>query len=191
MIGSISCINSIRAARPLPWFPSLGANMDNFESALKVVLNHEGGFTNDPMDPGGPTNLGLTMRDWLSYYGTHGTIDDIKALTPRTAAPIYKKLYWDAMGLDNIKSYPLALVIFDQGVLSGIYFALGQIQILAGVKVDHKMGTLTIDAIERIDNKKLTLQFLRACMQHYIRIGQPRFLEGWLNRIFSLIQEIF
>ena len=42
---------------------------DNFESCLKAVLHHEGGFVNHPKDPGGMTNLGVTKKVWEEYVG--------------------------------------------------------------------------------------------------------------------------
>ncbi|HEX3586541.1 MAG TPA: glycosyl hydrolase 108 family protein [Candidatus Angelobacter sp.] len=41
----------------------------NFENVLKFVLKDEGGFSNDPRDPGGMTNLGVTKRVWESFVG--------------------------------------------------------------------------------------------------------------------------
>ena len=54
----------------------------NFEACLKFVLQFEGGFVNNPKDPGGPTNLGVTQATLSGFLGRQATIDEVKALTP-------------------------------------------------------------------------------------------------------------
>lgn len=169
--------------------------MDAFAEALKVVLVHEGGYSNDPADAGGPTNLGLTLDDWRSFYGKSGTLDDIKSLTPEVAGEIYKKLYWVPMGLDQIGSVFLAVVLFDQGVLSGSVGAISRLQTVLGVSIDGEIGPETLGAIKRTDDKKLAFDFLRVCLHHYLAIveknkSQLVFIDGWCDRVMSLIDYI-
>ena len=47
---------------------------ENFEIALQALLKHEGGFVNDPRDPGGMTNLGVTKKVWEAFVGREGKI---------------------------------------------------------------------------------------------------------------------
>ena len=51
----------------------------NFEACLKFVLQFEGGFVNNPKDPGGPTNLGVTQATLSGFLGRQATIDEVKA----------------------------------------------------------------------------------------------------------------
>src|SRR5262245_15160238 len=67
----------------------------NFEACLKFVLQFEGGFVNNPADPGGPTNLGVTQTTLSAFLGRHATVDEVKALTPEKVAPIYRFRFWD------------------------------------------------------------------------------------------------
>ena len=36
--------------------------MSAFELAIPIVLKHEGGFADNPADPGGATNFGISLR---------------------------------------------------------------------------------------------------------------------------------
>ena len=50
----------------------------NFDGCLSRLLAHEGGYTNDPSDPGGPTNFGITIRDYRAYVKFSATAGDVK-----------------------------------------------------------------------------------------------------------------
>lgn len=81
-----------------------------FQIALDKILKSEGGYVNDPSDPGGETNLGISKRAYPNV--------DIKSLTPETVAPLYKRDYWDRLDADNLPS-PLNYVAFDCAVNQG------------------------------------------------------------------------
>jgi lysozyme family protein len=82
-----------------------------FQIALDKVLKSEGGYVNDPADPGGETNLGISKRAYPNM--------DIASLTPATVAPIYKRDYWDKIAGDSLPS-PLNYVAFDCAVNQGV-----------------------------------------------------------------------
>lgn len=166
--------------------------MSNFKNALQVVLKHEGGFTNDPQDPGGPTNLGLTFSDMVEM-GLPQTTEQIKSLTPESAAPIYYKLYWQPMRLDDVQNDMLALCIFDQCVLSGRGGATRAIQSVACPnEIDGVIGPKTIQAINSYpDQGSIAYHFLDAMDAHYRAIvasngSLSKFLPGWINRLNDL-----
>ena len=165
--------------------------MTNFETAIKIVFDHEGGYGNDPDDPGGPTNFGLIFED-MRQVGLPATVEQIQSLTPETAASIYKKLYWDAMNMDLIKDASVAICIFDQGVLQGAQTSLRMVQEIVGVDQDGELGPVTAAAINAQDPKKLAISFTRLCMHRFARIvennpSQAKFIAGWTDRIFSLL----
>src|SRR5687767_1827204 len=91
---------------------------DNFDASLKFVLQFEGGFVDHPKDPGGATNLGVTIHTLSAVLGRPATKAEVKALTPKTVAPIYRQRYWDKVRGDDL---PLGvdLAVFDFGVHSG------------------------------------------------------------------------
>jgi lysozyme family protein len=84
-----------------------------FQTALARLISPdiEGGYVNDPKDPGGETNFGISKRAYPNL--------DIKALTPETVAPIYKRDYWDKIAADNLPS-PLNWIAFDCAVNQGV-----------------------------------------------------------------------
>lgn len=90
----------------------------NYDYALKQVLLSEGGYTNDPQDPGGPTNFGITLHDYQSYINKSGTANDVRNMTEVQAATIYKSKYWDVVQGDSLPS-GVDYCVFDYGVNSG------------------------------------------------------------------------
>lgn len=82
----------------------------SFEQALKFVLEREGGYVNDPADPGGETKYGISKKSYPNV--------DIRHLTPELAAVIYQSDYWAPAGCDDLEP-GLALVVFDTAVNCG------------------------------------------------------------------------
>ena len=80
---------------------------DPFDRALQFVLAHEGGYVNDPADPGGETNMGISKRKYPQL--------NIRDLTVAEASDIYRHDYWHAFGCDKLPP-TLALVHFDTNV---------------------------------------------------------------------------
>lgn len=91
----------------------------SYETCLRGVLAHEGGFTNNPADPGGPTNFGITIFDYRKYVKPGATAADIRAMTVDEAKIIYRTRYWDAQRCDELPA-GIDYVVFDYGVNSGI-----------------------------------------------------------------------
>lgn len=168
---------------------------ENFDRAVEVVFVHEGGYTNDPDDAGGPTNLGLTFDD-MKRVGLPATVEQIKSLTKETAKPIYKQLYWDEMNLDLVTDFHVSLCLFDQGVLQGTHTAIEKIQSLLGLNPDGKIGPVSAAAINKEDGLKLSFRFIRSDLHRYNaivkgKLSQVKFLDGWDDRLFSLLDFIF
>src|SRR5262249_55564304 len=122
----------------------------NYSEALKRLLEDEGGYTNDPQDPGGPTNFGITIHDYRMYVAKNGTADDVKHMTVEQAKAIYKPKYWDALNCDDLPS-GVDYAVFDYGVNSGIYRAARVLQTLVGADVDGEIGPETLAATKKHD----------------------------------------
>jgi hypothetical protein len=90
-----------------------------YEEALRRLLAHEGGYSNHPSDPGGPTNFGITIRDYRKYINSAGTAANVRRLTVGQAKAIYKAKYWDAMRCGALPA-GVDYAVFDYGVNSGI-----------------------------------------------------------------------
>lgn len=91
----------------------------NYDEALRRLLVHEGGYTNNPSDPGGPTNFGITIYDYRKYVKPDATSEDVKVMLLSSAMTIYRAKYWTAQRCDDLPS-GVDYAIFDYGVNSGI-----------------------------------------------------------------------
>jgi len=90
-----------------------------YDEALRRLLVHEGGYSNHPSDPGGPTNFGITLADYRKYVEPDATADDVRDMSVDEAKAIYRKRYWDAQRCDELPC-GVDYSVFDYGVNSGI-----------------------------------------------------------------------
>lgn len=91
----------------------------SYDAALARLLAHEGGYTNNPADPGGPTNFGITINDYRKYVRPGATAADVRGMTVEEAKAIYHSKYWDAQRCDELPA-GIDYAVFDYGVNSGI-----------------------------------------------------------------------
>lgn len=91
----------------------------NREAAISKTLQYEGGFVDDPRDPGGATNWGITITDARKYWKPDASPADVKAMPKAVAIDIYRQKYWAKLGCDDRASGP-DFVEFDTGVNSGV-----------------------------------------------------------------------
>lgn len=117
----------------------------SYELSLKLVLESEGGYTNDAADPGGPTNWGITIYDARAYWRKNAGAADVKAMPIDVAKDIYKAKYWDALECDELPA-GVDYAVFDYGVNSGIARAAKVLQNLVGTTADGHIGPKTIAA---------------------------------------------
>lgn len=91
----------------------------SFDVALIRLLADEGGYTNHPSDPGGPTNFGITIADARQHWKANITSDDLRKMSLSIAKIIYRSKYWDAQRCDDLPA-GVDYAVFDYGVNSGI-----------------------------------------------------------------------
>lgn len=143
---------------------------DRFTICLPITLAYEGGYVDHPKDPGGATNLGVTIGTLSSWLGRPATKAEVKALTVEKAAPIYRKNYWDAASCGRY--LPGAdLCVFDGGVNSGVSRSVGWAkQVTAGA-----------------DAKAFVAQFCDIRLGFLKRLGTwSTFGKGWSSRVASI-----
>ena len=128
----------------------------NFDVCLALMLAHEGGFVNHPSDPGGMTNLGVTKRVWEEWVGHEVDEKQMRALTPETVAPLYKRKYWDACRADDLVG-GVDYCVFDVAVNSGPGRAVKFLQSCIGVAVDGGFGSATLAAVKKAEEDPATL----------------------------------
>jgi lysozyme family protein len=91
----------------------------NFAQSLAFVLKSEGGWTDDPHDPGGATMYGIIQTEYDSYLKAHGLPQQsVRYIHIAERDDIYRKSYWDAMGCDGLASGE-DYTVFDAAVNSG------------------------------------------------------------------------
>lgn len=159
----------------------------NFDSSFAKVIESEGGYSNDPLDTGGETNLGVTKAAWSAYLGRPVQDGEMKALTVDVVKPFYKQLYWDKVNGDNLPK-GLDYVAFDFAVNAGPAQAVKFIQRGVGVKDDGVIGPVTLSKIAQANTRMLILGFTNQKELFYRNIvarkpEQNRFLKGWLTRV--------
>ncbi len=91
----------------------------SYDQSLRRLLTHEGGYSNDAADPGGPTNFGITIFDYRKYVKPGATAADVRAMKLEEAKTIYRAKYWDAQRCDELPA-GVDYAVFDYGVNSGI-----------------------------------------------------------------------
>ncbi len=153
--------------------------MPRFDKAIKIVLTHEGGYSNDKNDPGGETNFGICKRNYPSI--------DIKSLTKKEAIEIYRRDYWRSY-FDNINDELIAIKLFDLSVNVGHKQATKFIQracnlLGQNLKSDGSFGNKTLTAINACDAKSLYEFMVEEAEKFYRSLDKPMFLAGWLNRL--------
>ena len=155
----------------------------SYDEALRRVLVHEGGYSNHPSDPGGPTNWGITIHDARAYWKKEATAADVRSMPVDVAKDIYRSKYWDAMCCDNLPT-GVDYAVFDYGVNSGIARAARVLQRLVGTGVDGEVGPDTIAATARAKPAELINQICdeRLAFLQGLRTWSV-FGNGWGRRV--------
>lgn len=163
-----------------------------FERAVQFTLQHEGGYVNDPNDPGGETKYGISKR-------AHPQLD-ISTLTYENATEIYRLDYWNHVKGDRLPPL-IAMVVFDWAVQFGTGVAAQALQQFLGrLQVDGAIGPHTVARAN--EHRSLTLDTTSALMLNERRMialtrlvrrkpGQRlRYLSGWMRRTYRMALEI-
>lgn len=153
---------------------------------LPIILEVEGGFVNNSLDPGGATNLGITKATLGQFLNRTATIEEVKALTPEDVAPIYEQLYWKPSGA-SVCAYGLDLMVFDMAVNMGVGRAVLTLQAALGVRADGALGPRTTQAIQAT-SPTLAISAISAAREALYRSFHtfPTFGVGWLSRLAKI-----
>jgi lysozyme family protein len=162
-----------------------------FETSLPFVLRWEGGFVDNPADPGGRTNRGVTQKVYDRWRQEQNLPPrDVKLLDEPEMQAIYRAGYWVPGHCAELIS-PLDLVEFDTAVNMGVGRAIRFLQKAAGCQVDGAFGRGTRDALEACDQGSTVIAYCDAREGYYraLVVKNPKlgiFLNGWLNRLNAL-----
>lgn len=154
-----------------------------YDEALRRILIHEGGYTNDAADPGGPTNFGITIHDFQMYLNPKGTAADVKNLTVDQAKVIYKKHYADPLRYDDLPA-GLDYCVLDYGVNSGISRSAKVLQRFVNTTPDGIIGPNTLAAVNRADPSTLINDMCNERLAFLQRLRTwSVFGRGWGRRV--------
>jgi lysozyme family protein len=172
--------------------------MASFDTFLPLLLNFEGGFVDDPADPGGATNKGITLQTFSgcaqNLLGFAPTLDNLKSLTDLQAGTIYNALYWNTIRGNDIALQDLANIVCDFYVNAGVH-ATKLLQNLlnelgASLEVDGVIGPAVMQVLAASDQQDLYRRYKAGRIAYYRDLVQKqpslgKFLPGWLNRVNS------
>ena len=171
-------------------------SQERFDSAVAVVLAHEGGYTNNPADPGGETNYGITSYDLDCAGKSLDLPAEVKDITIDDAKRYYKSQWWDKYNFNAINPLPIATKIFDMAVDMGAHEAFTLVQRALAhtgepVKVDGILGLKTIAAINELYlfccDRVFKEELINSSIDFYEQLVAEKpslkeFLPGWLAR---------
>ncbi|HHI0230683.1 hypothetical protein M4B77_24935 [Klebsiella pneumoniae] len=171
-----------------------------FSKISSVILQHEGGYVNDPNDRGGETNMGITIASWRAYapsdLGIEATTNTLRNMTKEQAEIIYYNHYWEPKGFCKLETIKIALMLYDWTITSGR--AVTQVRKMLhneyniNLVVSNTMDDDMIHCINAIEDQEQLLSRIAEVRKEYYRSltitnGEPntqvRFLTGWINRV--------
>lgn len=155
-----------------------------FDEAMAISLENEGGYANDPNDPGGETNFGISSRAYPN--------EDIKNLTVERAKYLYKRDYWYAMRLDALSSQLVANNLFDWAIHHGVRGTAKKWQLVLAReygfrgKVDGIVGSATVGFTNGLLDQGLEVELnaalVKARVLYYTSSAKPIYLKNFVNR---------
>lgn len=151
----------------------MNTGTDPFELSSTRLLSSEGAYVNDPADPGGETNWGISKRSYPDL--------DIKNLTREQAMEIYRRDFWDVLG-EN--AHPaVKFQVFDFAVNSGIQTAIRKLQSAIGVADDGHFGPVSAAKLAAMDVNDVLMRYIAERLDFWRRLSTwPRFGAGWAGR---------
>ena len=152
----------------------------DYKECLDLVLKSEGGWVNNPNDPGGETNLGVTKAVWEEYVGH--PVTTMKNLTKDDVAPLYEQKYWRAC-YGEVLPRGLDFIVFSMGVNAGPGRSVKLLQQSIGCVPDGVIGPTTRSLICASNTATLINKFSEVRREYYKSLGKPMFEKGWLTRV--------
>lgn len=163
--------------------PQLSSN--RFQKAFDNLIKEEGGYVNDPDDPGGETKYGVSKRSYPHL--------NINKLTLNDVSKIYRKDFYDVLRCDELPTDRVAQEVLEQGVNMGVKTVISFLQIVAKsvgspIDVDGKIGPKTLGALKRIPEDVLLAALKSLAIAHYLELAHERppmrkYLNGWIRRV--------
>ena len=151
--------------------------MDAFDLAVEFILEREGGWVNDPHDPGGETHFGISKRAY--------PLEDIPNMTRERATLLYKRDYWETASCGEFPP-AIGIALFDSAINQGVFAAIKLLQRSLSVVEDGVVGDETLEAAKRQNVRKVLRDFLRRRILRYAR--NPQAERFFRERTFAARQ---
>lgn len=168
----------------------LGERM-NYELAFSRLIGNEGSYVNNPKDPGGETNWGVTWPVLHRAIGA-GIVPPettIKSLTRDQSKLIYKAFFWDSAHADELDG-GVAFQLFDWAVNSGPETAIRGYQRALNVAEDGHFGPLSLAAAKAMSSTDQIMRVLAERLDFMRKLSTwPTFGSGWAGRIAADLRD--
>lgn len=172
--------------------------MADFSEAFIQTMKAEGGYVNDPQDPGGETYKGIA-RKMNSKWDGWVFVDTMKkqkefprnlesnAALQERVKNFYEINFWDKVRGDEIANQDVAESIFDFAVNAGVVTSSKLAQMTVGINTDGVIGSETLKKINADDPKAFLSLFALNKIARYVAIceknqGSKKFFYGWVKR---------
>jgi lysozyme family protein len=155
----------------------------DFDTCMAFVLAAEGGYVDDPRDPGGATNLGITLRVLSDWRHTAVTKQEVKDLTPEEAKAIYRARYWNTTRCGELPA-GVDLMVFDTAVNLGPGRAAKMLQAAVGTDQDGSVGPMTVASAQAGNAAAIVAAIAKSRGDFYHSLPTfDHFGAGWMARL--------
>ena len=164
--------------------------MNDYQKAFERVIGHEGGYVNDPDDPGGETKFGISKRSYPNL--------EIETLTLKDAKKIYYNDFWLKQKCDQLEEN-IAIELFDTSVNMGngqgakifqkaLNLTNRNQKDYHNIKVDGGIGPKTLKAYEANKNERRLYNVMNILQgAFYVDIMERNEVAekyvGWFDRV--------
>lgn len=185
-----------QAASDVTTSPPETGDADGFIWSLARILEFEGGFSDDPFDPGGPTNKGITLADFARFKGEPVTAEsryrlvaELKRISDAAVARIFRERYWQPARCPDLPP-ALAHFHFDAAVNQGVGGAARMLQEALGVAIDGEIGPITLGTARARSIDDTLERYADVRRGRYRALGHFwRFGRGWLARVDKALSQ--
>ena len=158
----------------------------NFDRCLALTLGFEGGYVDNPHDPGGATNMGITRAVLEQVRGRPVAKAEVMALSRAEAGGIYRRLFWYPVAGDGLPA-GVDAVMFDLSVNSGPVRAVHALQTALNLPLSGRIGQACLDAVHAVAPATLVTGICRQRQSFLERLKTFAFFgRGWTRRVQSI-----
>ncbi len=159
-------------------------HMNNFPACLTFTLQMEGGWSDNPNDPGGCTMEGIILSTYQNWKNDQTlTCSDLQNISSDEVSSIYQQNYWTPIEGDSLMN-GVDLMVFDMGVNAGTHGSAKLLQASLGVSVDGDIGPETLSAANSMNAIDLINRLAQHQAAYYRSLSDFQYFgNGWLNRV--------